>query len=275
MCNQCYRPSRVLIGELEDLIGGGPGPVATTAVSLVDPTKVSCQSYDRSYPIFKAINTKDPVAALEKIARRACEMLDKTIAELKRVKSAVEARDPAHVNDPIAPLTSNIFLRSLAQRMQIRVNNPSVWTAKAPKPGTVAILILWLTNIRNLIASRDLWYVCLDDSAACADPSWAWVFNHQNAGNVAAHRNFFRIHLCRHFWNPGRTRKTNQPVSAPVQFEYQAQTIIHEVSHIYYNTSDDPGVGPGVAECVSTFVAETNGSPLDDNFEDRCGGPLK
>jgi hypothetical protein len=55
-----------------------------------------------------------------------------------------------------------------------------------------------------------------------------------------------------------------------VHAEFQAQTIIHEASHLTHCTEDKTGRTIGVAECLAQFVAATNGSPLDPRFTDRC-----
>ncbi len=234
---------------------------------MVDPKKVSCAGYDKSYPIFKVLGTTDPVGALEKIVQRAVEMLTNTIEELKRVQDRI-----VNHHDPIGwPLLNDDFALSLAKRMRIKVTDPKSWQGNGP--GKVGLIIRWLTNIRNLLASGDLWYTCIAKDN-CDEDTWAFVFDNSDADNIKNHLNFFRIQFCPRFWKPGICKKTNRKYTPREHFEFQAQTLIHETSHIYYNTTDDRGLGAGVAECVSQFVAETNGSPLDDCFMDRCGGPL-
>jgi hypothetical protein len=244
-------------------------PSSPSKRRMVDPKKVSCANTDRSFPIFKILGTTDPVGLLESVVQRAVEMLTNTIEELKRVQTRI-----VDFKDPIGwPLMNDTFALSLAKRMQVKVTDPRSWNRKN---GKAALILLWLTNIRNLLASGDLWYICIGKQAKgfCEEGTWAWVFNHENAENVKNHENFFRIHLCAQFWKPGTCDKTKRKYTPREHFEFQAQTLIHETSHIYYNTSDDPGLGAGVAECVSQFVSEANGSPLDDCFMDRCGGPL-
>jgi hypothetical protein len=226
---------------------------------MVDPKKVSCANYNKTYPIFKAIGTTDPVGALEKIVQRAVTMLDKTIAALIKATERINAGDAIDKSLP-----NNTFGLSLAKRMHIKVNDPAAWTGNGP--GKVGLVIRWLSNIRKIMAGGHIWYTCL--SSDCSVGDWAWVYNSANAENKRLKRNFFRIHLCSRFWKP----KTGVPVAD--HFEFQAQTIIHEASHIYYNTSDDAGRGAGVAECVAQFIAETNSSPLDQDFIKRCGGKL-
>src|SRR5438309_932410 len=70
---------------------------------MVDPAKVDCAKLDRSWPIFRAIGTTDPVGVLEKVCRRAVEMLDNTIGELTRIRERVRAGEP-----PAFPLIGDL-----------------------------------------------------------------------------------------------------------------------------------------------------------------------
>lgn len=212
---------------------------------MVDPAKVSCQSSNRSWPIFKAIGTSDPLAVLESASQRAVAMLDNTLAELTRIRESIRAG-----SQPAWPLIDDFLAFSLNTRMLMRAGDASAWTGTGPR--TAEQIIRWLRNIRKTIAGGHLWYTCLAGST-CNSNWWAWV----TPGK-------YRIHLCRNFWHakPG--------IDAATHLEFQAQTIIHEVSHIYYDTTDS-GRGPGHAECISQFVADANGSPLDEDFVGICG----
>ena len=222
---------------------------------MVSPAKVTCAYTNKTYPIFKAMGTTDPVGKLEAISKRAWEMLNNTITELTKIKARVAAGDP-----PAWPLIGDLVGWALQTRMLMKVDDPKSWTGSGTR--NAGLIIRWLTNVRDLIASNDLWYTCIDPNN-CSSSTWAWVFTN-NAANKAAGLNLHRIHLCRRFW------QAKAGVSAADHFEFQAQTIIHEVSHIYYNTKDS-GLGPGAAECISQFVADANGSPIDPDFATRCG----
>ena len=223
---------------------------------MVNPAKVSCAKYNRSYPIFKAIGTKDPVAVLEKVSQRAVQMLNNTIAEMTRIRERVRAGDPLGF-----PLVSDQLAWSLKTRMLMPITDRNAWIGKGTPANrrTAELIIRWLGNIRKIIAGGYLNYRCLDDtrradgSAICGPTTWAWVFCDK-----------YRINLCRRFWQA----KTG--INDAKHFEFQAQTIIHEASHIYYCT-EDSGLGPGAAECISQFVADANGSPIDDDFVGTCG----
>lgn len=218
---------------------------------IVKSAVVSCANRDRKLPIFRAMGTDDPVGVLEAVCQRAVTMLDNTIAELNRIRARVRAGEPAAF-----PLINDLLARSLENRMLMRVKEPAAWTGKGPR--TAEQIVRWLRNIRKTITGGYLRFTCLA-ATNCNPTTWAWVFPSR-----------YRVFLCRRFWNP------KPGVDAATHLEYQAQTIIHEVSHIYYVT-EDKGRGPGHAECISQFVAEANGSPIDPDFSHFCGtaGPVR
>jgi Lysine-specific metallo-endopeptidase len=228
-----------------DLSEGEVDPLGEAVEArMVDPAKVDCAKLDRSLPIFKVIGTTDPVGVLETVCRRAAAMLDNTIAELTRIRARVRVGAP-----PAFPLIGDLLGWSLQTRMLMRASDPKAWTGSGPR--TAEQIVRWLTNIRRLIASRDLWYTCL--SSGCTPTRRAFI--------TPGH---FRIHLCRRFWRP------LPGIDTATHLEFQAQTIIHEVSHIYYGT-EDVGRGPGSAHCIAQFLADANGSPIRRQIIGRCG----
>jgi Lysine-specific metallo-endopeptidase len=214
---------------------------------MVNPAKVDCERLDRSLPIFRAIGTTDPVGVLEAVCQRAVAMLDNTIAELTRIRERVRAGE-----EPGSPLIGDRLGWLLQTRMLMRVNESAAWTRTGPR--TAGQIIRWLTNIRNTIANGSLSYTCLASDCDPHPTRWAFTFP-----------NRLIIGLCRNFWRP------KQGVDAATQLEFQAQTIIHEVAHIYYDLPIEVGRGPGVAECISQFIADFNGSPIDPDFVGSCG----
>jgi hypothetical protein len=221
------------------------------AAPIVKASAVSCAGRDRKLPIFKAIGTEDPVAVLDAVCRRAVAMLDNTIAEMTRIRTRVAAGDPVAY-----PLVADLLAWSLENRMLMRVRDRAAWTGRGPR--TAEQIVRWLGNVRKTITGGYLKFTCL--AATNCDPTtWAWVFTGR-----------YRVFLCRRFWHP------KPGVDAATHLEFQAQTIIHEVSHIYYVT-EDRGRGPGHAECISQFVADANGSQIDPDFARFCGtaGPAR
>jgi tyrosinase len=139
---------------------------------------------------------------------------------------------------------------SLQNRMLMRVEDPAAWTGTGPR--TAEQIMRWMRNIRDVIAGGHLHYTCIA-ADHCDASTWAWVIPGQ-----------YRVNLCRTFWR-GRAG-----LSAETLADFQALTIVHEVSHIYYDT-EDSGRGPGAAECIAQFVGDVNNVPLDRDFVGRCG----
>jgi hypothetical protein len=220
---------------------------------MVNPARVTCARLDRRLPIFTAIGTNDPVAVIEAACQRAVAMLDNTIAEMTRIRGRIAAGEP-----PAPPLIADALERSLRTRMLMRVDDPRAWTGRGPR--TAEQIIRWLSRIRRTIAGGQLRFLCLSSvlcgpTPCCRPTTWAH-----------ARADFLRIGLCRRFWRP------RAGIDAATHLEFQAQTIIHEVSHIFYNT-EDFGRGPGSAECITQFIADANNSPIDPEFAHQCGGP--
>jgi hypothetical protein len=214
---------------------------------MVDPAKVDCQRLDRSLPIFRAIGTTDPVGVLEAVCQRAVAMLDNTIAELTRIRGRVRAGEP-----PAFPLISDTLGWSLQTRMLMRASDAAAWTGRGPR--TAEQILRWLINIRKTIAGGELRYTCL--ATGCGPRVVAFTF----PGHLG-------IHLCRLFWH------VRTGLDAATNRDFQAQTIIHEVSHIFYDT-EDSGRGPGDAYCIAQFVAEANGTPVLPEISGNCGPPM-
>jgi hypothetical protein len=257
MCKSCNQPIRALLPELEEMIQTeAPRPKL-----MVNPKKVRCTGFPRD---LMPQGVTDLPAYLEKVVERAVEMLTFTIDELTRIQKRVWAGD-----QPGFPLIGDAFGTSLARRMRINVEDRASW--RGAGPGKAGLVIRWLTRMRDLLASGDLRYECLNKDPDCGQWVAAWVTAPLN-DDILKDPNrpdFYQIHLCRIFWTP-EIKGNASPISPKTQLEFQAQVIIHEVSHIYYTTSDFKGVGPGVAECLAQFVAETNGSPANPGLADRC-----
>lgn len=189
----------------------------------------------------------NPVDIIAVAIARAVEMLDNTINELVNARNAVCAgRTPAW------PLLGDITADWLINRLGICINDIRVWTAGTLVNKSVAEVIRRLTRIRNIIASNAITYVC--HGPLCGKDWWAYIRTTEPR----------IIRLCRSFWILA------SGVDPKDHAEFQAQTIIHEASHLYYDTVDKKGSSIGVAECLTQFVAATNGSPIDPDFATRC-----
>jgi hypothetical protein len=195
---------------------------------------------------------KDPGAVIRAAVERALEMLDKTIGDL------VAARTRVCSGESPATAVNAIMLDWLRNRLSVCADDIRVWRAGTFVNGSVAEVIRRLTRVRNLIASNVVLYVC--NGPQCDPDEWAYVLVDPTCQRTEP----TIVRLCSNFWV--RAPKVSQEDHK----EFQAQTIIHEVSHLYHCTADAPGRTIGVAECLRQFVAVTNGSPLDPDFATRC-----
>ncbi len=225
------------------------------------PSRVACGN-----PVF---GVTDPAGVVARAVARALEMLDNTIGELANARAAV-----CHGATPAWPLLGDITLDWLRNRLGVCIDDIRVWTAGTFVNRSVAEVIRRLVRVRNLIGNNVIRYVCsnarcvpADPQSGCVPGDWAFVCIPQPCPRGAVPT---IVDLCRNFWVPAVDPRTGANVAPEVHAEFQAQTIIHEASHLYHCTVDLRGSTIGVAECLSQFVAATNGSPLDPSFEGRC-----
>jgi hypothetical protein len=222
-----------------------------TAVRALTASRVACTQHN-------AFGVTDPVGVISRAVARALEMLDNTIGELVNARNAVCAGAA-----PAWPLLGDVTLDWLRNRLGVCIDDIRVWTAGTFVNRSVAEVIRRLVRVRNLIGSNGLRYSC--SSPRCEPGDWAFVIVRDAAGNCLPGTPQMLVRLCRSFWEPA-------PGVAPaVHAEFQAQTIIHEASHLTHcNAPDRRGHTIGVAECLAQFVAATNGSPLDPIFATSC-----
>jgi Lysine-specific metallo-endopeptidase len=221
-------------------------PVIGT-VAAVTPNRVTCAKQ----PAVFGVNNPGPVVT--SAVARAVEMVDNTIRELVNARQHVCAGEP-----PAWPLLGDITADWLKNRLGICIDDIHTWTAGTFVNRSVAEVIRRLVRVRNLIASNAIRYICSD--AGCSPGDWAFVFIDPTCKDTPP----TVIRLCRAFW------VKRADVTANDQAEFQAQTILHEASHLFHCTQDKRGASIGVAECLAQFVAATNGSPIDPHFAARC-----
>jgi hypothetical protein len=247
--------------------GGPAAPLAcdnrniptTGLVQALTARRVACNQRN-------AFGEADPFTVVARAVARAVEMLDNTIGELVRARNAVCAGAP-----PAWPTLGDLTAHWLKYRLGVCIDDIRAWTAGTFVNRSVAEVIRRLTRVRNLIASNGLRYSC--GSPSCRRDLWAFVIVDDAAGNCLPGTPQMLIRLCRAFWCPA-VRADGTQVDPAVHAEFQAQTIIHEASHLTHCT------GPrlehrgshtiGAAECLTQFVAATNGSPIDCDFVNRC-----
>jgi hypothetical protein len=239
-------------------IYGEPQPAARTCDNRRIPIQATIKPFTRN-KVFgtcasrSVFGVTDPAGVISSAVARAIEMLDNTIGELMKARKGVCAGQP-----PSWPLLGDVTADWLVNRLGVCIDDIRVWTAGTFVNRSVAEVIRRLMRVRNLIASNGITYVC--NGPLCAQGDWAYVLIDPNCKITPASI----IRFCRNFWvaAPG--------VSAGDHAEFQAQTIIHEASHLYHCTRDERGWTIGVAECLAQFVAATNGSPIDPNYATRC-----
>jgi hypothetical protein len=220
------------------------------AVRALTARRVACTQHN-------AGGVTDPVGVLSKAVARALEMLDHTIGELVKARNAVCAGAT-----PARPLLRDITLDWLRNRVGVCIDDIRVWTAGTFVNRSVAEVIRRLVRVRNLIGSNGLRYSCC--SPLCKPDFWAFVIVDDAADNCLPGTPQMLVRLCRAFWERALG------VDPKDHAEFQAQTIIHEASHLTHCTEDRRGHTIGVAECLAQFVAATNGSPLDPFLETLC-----
>ncbi len=225
-----------------------------------------------------AHNIADPLSVLSKARERALEMLNNTINELTNARRAVCAGAT-----PAWPLLGDATLCWLNRGLSVNTDNIRVWTAGSVEPiRSVAEVIRRLIRVRNLIASSSLRYSCT--SPDCDADDWAFVrARDQTTRKCLPGTPLMLIRLCRNFWvaadildkhghcvrdSNGRCKK----VPLQVHAEFQAQTIIHEASHLTHCNDEERGRTIAVPECLAQFVAAANGSWLDSDFVKSCIG---
>ena len=211
-----------------------------------------------------AFNVADPVGIISRAVERALEMLNNTISELVNARNSV-----CGGATPAWPLLADITLEWLRNRLGVCIDDIRVWTAGTFVNGSVAEVIRRLVRVRNLIGSGSLRYTCT--GAYCVRGDWAYTFPYNAAGRCLPGTPELLIGLCEAFWVPAINPATRRQIPLAVHEEFQAQTVIHEASHLTHCTSDWPGSTIGVSECLAQFVAATNGAPIDEiGFGKRC-----
>jgi hypothetical protein len=225
-----------------------------------------------------AFNVSNPLSVLSKARMRAVEMLNNTINELINARRAVCAGAT-----PAWPLLGDATLCWLNRGLSVNTDNIRVWSAHSFEPiRSVAEVIRRLIRVRNLIASSGLRYSCT--SPDCEPGDWAFVTaRDQVTGECLPGTPLMLIRLCRNFWVPGVIRDKNghcirdargvcKKVPPKIHADFQAQTIIHEASHLTHCNHKEIGHTIALPECLAQFVAATNGSWLDSDFVTNCIG---
>lgn len=228
----------------------------------------------------KAFNVAKPFDVLSRAVARAVAMLDHTINRLVTARAAVCGGTP-----PTPALLDDVSWTFMRRQLSVCVDDVQAWTAGTFDNLSVAEVIRRLARVRDRIASNNILYICnpapCDDGVGCSAGTWAFVCMFCTGRPERPPV----VRLCRDFWIPAEI-EPGRRVDDATHEAFQAQTIIHEASHLYYCTVDRPPNRPnwfgftiGVAECLTQFVAIMNGAPIDPGFlthcteSNRCGAP--
>lgn len=206
----------------------------------VNPDYVACNKYPRSYPIFKYIGTDDPVGVIQVADETAIQLIDDTISILQAVQQKVIGGEL-----PAVPTFSNCLAESMSIRLLLDPENKDTWQKKTPK--TINHYLNMLQNIKDHLTGGGIHYNC--KGVFCDDLPSRYA--------VSIPGGKYRIGLCEPFWK----RSSNV---------LRALILIHEISHIYYETKDS-GRGMGNAHCINGFIADVNGVKSEiPSVGDKC-----
>jgi len=205
----------------------------------VSPSRVSCNSYPRSYPIFSWMGTIDPVGEIQAADARAIELLTNAIDGLNFVMLNIQGGA-----FPAVPTFSDCMAESIHTRLRIDPENAASWTGSGP--GSLRHFVRWLTNLRRTFQSGWVRYNCR--GPLCQPNYGAYIVSGQG----------FLVNLCQNFWSTA-------------DVDIRALQLIHEFAHVYYDT-EDSGRGAGNSYCIHGIVADLNNLHATmAGFED-CGG---
>lgn len=205
----------------------------------VSPTKVSCNAYPRSYPIFSWMGTIDPISDIQATDSRAIELLSSAIDQLNFVKGAISGGSPAAY-----PTITDCMAESIRTRLLIDPGNATVWTRNGV--GTIAHFVRWLSNLKRTFEGGGVRYNCR--GPLCEPDFGAYIVPGQG----------FLVNLCHHFW-------------ATTDVNIRALMLIHEFAHVYYDT-EDVGRGAGSSYCIHGVVADLNDLHATMSGFENCGG---
>jgi hypothetical protein len=209
------------------------------------------------------LGRSDHGAVIAAAVARAIAMLERTIGLLETARANVCSGAP-HGLDQLTTWW-------MTSRLGVCVDQTHVWTDGTFVNLSVAEVIRRLIRVRNVLAKNEILYVCNPApfcGVTCDKDLWAWVCvaTFVDNGDCVNTTSADVIRLCPRFWTP----RSNDPQELKDHAEFQAQTLIHEVSHLTHCTRDVRGHSIGVAECLTQLVAITNDSPVECMFANRC-----
>jgi hypothetical protein len=214
------------------------------------------------------LGRSDHGAVIAAAVARAIAMLEKTIGLLQTARDNI-CKGAKHGLDP----TTAWWMTS---RLGVCVEDVRVWTAGTFVNLSVAEVIRRLIRVRNVLANNEILYICNPApfcGESCRPSLWAWTcvkFKNLPNGKLGdcLKNQATAIRLCPRFWTP----RSNHPQELEDHAGFQAQTLIHEVTHLTHCTPDVRGHSIGVPECLAQLVAITNDTAVECLWAKMCVG---
>jgi hypothetical protein len=192
-----------------------------------------------------------PIDLITAAETRAIEVLDNAISELDFTRQQIVGGAPVGF-----PTVSD----SLGQAIRLLAGNPdsdNFW--KRTGLGTADLILRRLRAFRGIIASGNMFYVCLGRASGSIGVCAGTICGADGrAANAASCAGAFQTHFCNSFWEESD--------------ESKAETIIHEISHNFAFFIQDSG-REGNAGCYSRFAQVAAGVDASFQRADLCPDP--
>lgn len=188
----------------------------------------------------------DPVGTIRAADARAIAMIDTVLDTLEG------SRDRIIGGAPIGwPAISDHVALSLQNRFGLDPNSEEVWTGRSAR--SVDVIIRRYRAARRLLSGGFLRYTCIGarnpPPDPCVGPGCGGETRAFTCGGVS------RISLCGPWWSDS--------------LDDQANTLVHEVLHIYFPHIGDTGHLAN-AHCYDQFLFDLNNLPVPALFQGAC-----
>lgn len=259
------RGKRIIRGPAGGRPGAAMGEIAMESeVGFDSPTRaprpvrgsfVNCNTASAAVT---AITGPNPVATITQANTRGIQMLDNAINQLQAARARVRGGAAA-----APPAVSDVIRQSLQRRFGLDASNRALWTSSAAR--SILTVIRRLRGARQILADGWMRYICL----APAAPARVTLGSGANSctvvgceGEVAfSCGGVSTIALCGPFWRDN--------AGNPQSLDFQASTLFHEATHIYFGFIRDSG-NIANAHCYEQLVLDLNGIAVPANFQGSC-----
>lgn len=192
-----------------------------------------------------------PIDVITAAETRAIEIMDDAISQLDFTRQQIIGG---------APVGWPTVGDSLGQAIRLLAGDPdsdNFWKRTGSR--TADLILRRLRAIRGIIASGNMFYVCLGSASGSIGVCAGTICGADGRSAIARScAGAFQTHFCNAFWEQGS--------------EDQAATIIHEISHNFAAFIQDSG-REGNAECYVRFVQVAVGIDPSIQRPDLCPDP--